>query len=182
MRARAQTRRAMLLGTAGFLVAGGRSSPIAAARQVTGLHATLAATPGGAVLLGRGFDSVNGSMVAPALNADAAPPTQTGFHTKAELVRIETQEELYQQTDFSVDASASYGAFGSNASFTSNDFLHFSSYQNYLLVKVHVQQEPITLANYHLTDDALRFANQGTPRNFFDTFGDSFISDVTLVV
>jgi hypothetical protein len=55
-----------------------------------------------------------------------------------------------------------------------------SNYSNYLLAKVVVEQEPITLKKYELNGDALRMTQVGTPLDFYATFGDRFISDMTL--
>jgi hypothetical protein len=163
------------------LVAAGRASNAAPAiPSPPDTISNVSAAAGGAVILGRGYDSINGALVTQALSPISANTPSTGYHLKAYLVHITDEESLFRETDISADGSLHYGMFSASANYNFSSQSKYSSFNNYLLAKVYVEQEPQTLASYDLNDNALRAAEHGTPRGFYATFGDSFVSDLTL--
>jgi hypothetical protein len=130
---------------------------------------------------GRGYCSVNGELKGFAVLRNETATSAIGT-TEAYITFIDSYEKLYKELDLSM--SASITGFGAGSVSAKADYCRQTTIDNFsshMLVKMSVSLRRDTLVNPLFSDSALALLNDRSKHPIFlDTFGNKFISDITI--
>lgn len=150
------------------------TAPTLAERQMTSFFAP----PPPASLL-QGYDSVNGYGLSIAIDSPA--PVDHGGTSSVKYEVCEDTESLYKALEISQSASVSFGPFGSvseKAEFVQK--LNLTSHSLSIVVHARHVKSTKTVTDYKLKSGIEPPVGDDQLRKFFRSYGDSFISSITL--
>lgn len=131
------------------------------------------ARPG--IEIGSGFNTLTGEVRGTAVGGDIGTAMATGQVVTANAMVVESQEQMMESLNLSVETSGHYGLFSADGRFGLAQQSSFTSQSTYVVAKCVVENAFRSLARPAILPEAAQRIRDNGPEDFKNGYGDGFV-------
>jgi len=129
--------------------------------------------------LGLGFNTLNGEARGVAVDGEIRESSLSGQEVGAEAKVVESQEQMNERLNVSVEASGHYGLFSAKGRFGLAQQSGYTAQSTYVIAKCTVENAFRSFARPKILEEAGKRLREEGPESFKVGYGDAFVRGMT---